>query len=423
MDFYKTDIKNVFRILREVSGKNFAIEADVTGEVTLTLDKPVPWDQVLDLILKMNKLGMSSEGDIIRIATRKTLDQEEEERRAAESERLELERKIAESKVILEPLKTVYIPVSYSDAKSEIEPHITKILTADRGTISVDSRTNTVILTDTEDTIKRARELVEKLDRVTPQVLIEARIVEASANFSRNLGISWNFDAGYASTSNAAGVTTTGAGSGPQRGYDVLGGTYGYGMAVNLPKASRGQFNFNFLRMAGSPLTLSATIAAEESNGNVKTISSPKIVTLDNKKATISQGFSYPYGRIVDGTLSEMEKDVSLTLNVTPHVTPDNRITLKMDISKEDTGSLINGRMTFLKKEANSELLVNDGETVVIGGVLQTVENIGGESIPGLSQIPLLGWLFKNKGTENRKEELLIFITPKIVQLEQKRSF
>lgn len=415
LDFYKTDIKNVFRILREVSGKNFAIEKDVTGEVTLTLDKPVPWDQVLDLILKMNKLGMTEEGDIIRIATRATLDAEEEERRAAEAERLELEKQIKESEVELAETKTVYIPVSYSDAENEIKPHIEKIL-SDRGSMSVDTRTNTIILTDTEEKVKHAYQLVEKLDKVTPQVLIEARIVEASINFSRNIGIYWSANAGI-------GNYDTDAGYGPQRGYDVLGGTYGYDMSVNLPRATDGQFSFNFLRLAGSPLTLAATIAAEESNGTVKTISTPKIVTLDNKTASISQGFSYPYQRIVDGTVSELEKDVSLTLNVTPHVTPDNRITLKIDISKEDTGSMVNDRMTFLKKDAETELLVNDGETVVIGGVLQIVENESSAGIPGLSKIPLLGWLFKNRGYEDRKEELLIFITPKIVQLEQKLSF
>lgn len=418
LDFYKTDIKNVFRILREVSGKNFAIEQDVTGEVTLTLDKPVPWDQVLDLILKMNKLGMTHEGDIIRIATRETLDLEEAERREAEAARLELESQIAKNLEEVAPLHTVYIAVSYSSAKSEIEPHLKKILTQGRGTLSVDDRTNTVILTDTKDVIDKAKEIVEKLDKVTPQVLIEARIVEANTTFTRSFGIQWGSSAGISGESDAYGT-------GPQRGYDMIGGTYGYDLAVSLIPSDTptGAFGFNFARLSGSPLMINAAIYAAESDGSLKVISTPKIMTLDNKEAVISQGIEYPIWRYEDGNFVWEFKDITLELKVKPHVTPDNRITLSMDIQKLDLGTMEAGVQTFDKKNAETELLVNDGETVVIGGIMKTTQNDAASRVPGLSKIPILGWLFTNERASERKEELLIFITPKIVQLEQRLAF
>ncbi|MDM8552591.1 type IV pilus secretin PilQ [Desulfobacterales bacterium HSG2] len=413
LDFFETDIKNVFRILREVSGKNFAIDKDVSGKVTLTLEHPVPWDQVLDLILKMNKLGKTYEGDIIRIATQKTLQAEEadrEKRKQDERDRLEAKKK-------LDPLFTEYIAINYSNAKKEIMPHINQILTKERGTVSVDDRTNMVILTDTAEKIRQAKEIVEKLDRVTPQVLIEARIVEASANFSRDIGTNWGATGGIQNDDANAGV-------GPQRGYDMFGGTYGYEMAMNLPAAieNKATIGFNFLRIAGSPLALHAKLTAMETMGEAKVISAPKIVTLDNKKATIKQGFSYPYQTVEDGNVKTAFKEVDLVLEVVPHVTPDNRISMTINITKNDLGQVIGGRQSFNTKETKTELLVNDGDTVVIGGIIKTAERNSNSGIPGLSNIPLIGWLFKSKSNKEEKEELLIFITPTIIQLEQRRT-
>ncbi len=411
LDFFQTDIKNVFRILREVSGKNFAIDTDVSGKVTLTLEHPVPWDQVLDLILKMNRLGKTFEGDIIRIATVKTLQQEEKER----EQRKEDARSRQEQKKKLDPLFTEYMAINYSKAKAEILPHIKQILTKERGTVSVDDRTNTIILTDTAEKIKKAKEIVEKLDRVTPQVLIEARIVEASTNFSKKIGTQWGAKGGIQKGDDNAG-------KGPQRSYNLLGGTYGYEMAMNLPVAATGSIGFNFMRLAGTPLTLNAKLMAMESVGEARIISAPKIVTLDNKKATIKQGLSYPYQTVDDGKVKKEFKEVDLLLEVTPHVTPDSRISMTINITKNDLGRVIGGEQSFDTKEAKTELLVNDGDTVVIGGIIKTSERTGNEGIPGLSKIPLLGWLFKSETNDEDKEELLIFITPRIIQLEQRHT-
>ena len=407
LDFYDTDIKNVFRILREVSGKNFAIDKDVTGRVTLTLEKPVPWDQALDLILKMNQLGKTFEEDIIRIATLETLKKEEDFKRAE----ISATQKAREERKVLEPLVTEYIAVNYSNAKDDILPHLETILTTDRGSATVDERTNLIIMTDVPNKIRQAGKIVKNLDKVTPQVIIEARIVEASTNFSREIGTEWNIG------TDATGSALIDSSS--------LGGTYGYDMAMNFPIAAvnPASIGFNFLRIAGSPFLLNARLLAMESEGEGKVVSSPKIVTLDNKKAVIKQGLRYPYIKMDEaGNPTTEFEDIDLLLEVTPHVTPDQRISMTINITKKDLGLIINNQQSFTIKEASTELLVNDGNTVVIGGIIKTTNKFSETGVPWLSKIPVLGWLFKSQTRSNDKEELLIFITPRIVRLEQQSN-
>ena len=399
LDFYETDIKNVFRILQEVSGKNFAIDKDVAGKVTMALDKPVPWEQVLDLILKMNQLGRVFEGDVIRIATAETLKKEAVFKR---------------DKLALEPLVTEYISVNYANAQEDLLPKIEAILT-ERGNAGADQRTNTIIITAIPDKIDRAREIVKNLDKVTPQVIIEARIVEATTSFSREIGTQWGAAGGIQEDDPRAGI-------GPQRGYDVLGGTYGYNMAVNAPIASSmGSIGFNFTKIAGTPFLLNAMLLAMESEGEGKIISSPKIVTLDNKEATITQGLRYPYLKLDEsGNTTTVFEDIDLVLKVKPHVTPDNRISMNIKIEKKDLGVEYAAGRSFTTKTAETELLIDDGNTVVIGGIIKTSKSSGVSGVPWLSKIPLLGWLFKSTNKTDNKEELLIFITPRIVRLEQR---
>jgi len=399
LDFYETDIKNVFRILQEVSGKNFAIDKDVAGKVTMALDKPVPWEQVLDLILKMNQLGRVFEGDVIRIATAETLKKEAVFKR---------------DKLALEPLVTEYISVNYANAQEDLLPKIEAILT-ERGNAGADQRTNTIIITAIPDKIDRAREIVKNLDKVTPQVIIEARIVEATTSFSREIGTQWGAAGGIQEDDPRAGI-------GPQRGYDILGGTYGYNMAVNAPIASNmGSIGFNFTKIAGTPFLLNAMLLAMESEGEGKIISSPKIVTLDNKEATITQGLRYPYLKLDEsGNTTTVFEDIDLVLKVKPHVTPDNRISMNIKIEKKDLGVEYAAGRSFTTKTAETELLIDDGNTVVIGGIIKTSKSSGVSGVPWLSKIPLLGWLFKSTNKTDNKEELLIFITPRIVRLEQR---
>jgi type IV pilus assembly protein PilQ len=403
LDFYETDIKNVFRIIREISGKNFAIDKDVTGKVTLTLETPVPWDQALDLVLKMNQLGMVYEGDIIRVATLATLAREEKMRQA----QIEEEKKTREAEKALEPLITKYISVNYSDASAEILPHVKEVMTEKRGSVSVDKRNNQLIVTDTAEVIEKINEIVAKIDTVTPQVIIEAKIVEVSSTFSNAIGIDWTADIG------------------PYASPNGLDGTLSGDVAMNFPAASSGVLGFNFSRFAGhaTPLVLNATLTAMETRGEGKIISSPRIATLDNKTATITQGLEYPYHEeSASGGTTVKFKNIDLKLEVTPLVSPDDRILMKINITKDDVASLVGGTPSLSTNEAKTELLVNDGDTIVIGGILKSSVNSGDSGWPGLKSIPLLGWLFKTKTKSSSNTELLIFITPTIVQLEQRRQ-
>lgn len=402
LDFFETDIKNVFRILRTVSGDNFAIDKDVTGNVTLTLDKPVPWDQVLDLVLKMNGLGKVREGSIIRIATNETLKREDAQRQ----EKMAAMERDREQQKKLEPLITEYISINYSSAEGDIKPHLEKILTKERGQLSIDARTNTIILTDVRETIEKAKELIYRLDKVTPQIMISARIVEASKTFSRELGVNWKMSSKDVYRAD-------------------LGGIYGFDVALNTPvDATSSGIGYTFSRLAGTPFVLDARLNASELSGDSKTISSPKILTLDNKMAKIEQGLDYGYQSGVDenGNPVISFKKIDLSLEVTPHVTPDKRVNMLLKISKNEISGFTSNVPSLSTNDAETELLVNDGNTIVIGGIVKSVTNESRTGFPFLSSLPFIGAAFRSDTNKESKNELLIFITPKIVQLEQIRN-
>ena len=410
LDFYETDIKNVFRILSSISNKNFAIDKDVTGSVTLTLDNPIPWDQVLDLVLSMNQLDKIENGSVIRIATQETLSNEAKQRHT----QYEAMRKVEEEKKALEPLITEYIPINYANAASDILPHIKNILTEDRGTASVDERTNMIIVTDTKEIVEKAKNLIYTLDNVTPQIMIAAKIVEANKEFSRDfgLGLSFGFDENGTSVNDD---------------YDV---------SLNAPATSASpsntaSFTFNNLMgghgeniFAAGNAFLTATLNASESKGDISVLSSPKILTLDNKKAKIKQGLEYPYIVIdADGNATVEFKDIDLLLEVTPHVTPDKRIAMEIFVTKNEiAGEFVLGVPPVSTNEATTTLLVNNNDTIVIGGVLKSYQKDAESGFPFLMNIPLLGRFFRTDTSINDKKELLIFLTPTIVQLKQKKN-
>ncbi len=399
LDFQDADIRHVFRILHEISGQNFVIGDDVKGRVTLKLDN-VPWDQVLDLILSMNKLDRVEEGNIVRIATLSTLELEQKALKA----KMQAEQDVLEQ----EPLVTEYIPINYADA-SVILTHLEEIR-SDRGKLSVDERSNMIIMKDSRSYIDTATQLVKRLDIVTPQVIIEARIVEASTDFSREIGIYWG------------GVYEA---QGNQNTYDIFGGvdavTTNY--AVYLPPAApTSGIGFSFARLTGSnPLTLYANLQAMESQGKGRIISSPRVLTLDNKEASIQQGVEIPYQVLEEGSYSLKWAQALLKLQVTPHITMDQRISMKILTTRDapDWSRTVQGAPSINKKETKTELLVNDGDTIVIGGIIIREEAVSKKGVPYLSKIPLLGWLFSSESKRMEKQELLIFVTPTIVKLEE----
>jgi type IV pilus assembly protein PilQ len=402
LDFYDTDIKNVFRIIKEISGKNFAIDKNVTGKVTLTLEKPVPWDQVLDLVLKMNGLGMKMEGDIIRITTLATIKKEEDLEKAKLA--------AAQKKMKQEDLVTAFLPINYASATEVANLHIKPLISPSRvkdgASVTVDSRLSMVILTDVPSVIRRAKEIIQRIDLVTPQVIIEARIVEANTNFTREVGFSWGditvgpFDIGDTT------VTLT-------------------GLANNLPATTtRGQIGGTFSKLTGTPFDIiDAKLAASETEGKTNIISAPKVVTLNNKKAKIKQGLEVPYlERDSSGNATVRFKNVDLLLEVTPNITPDDRIVMNIFVTKNDVVDPSADQPALSTNEAQTELLVDNGDTVVIGGIVKSTMQYAENGIPGLRKLGVLGWLFKSQEREDRKNELLIFITPQIVQLEQRNQ-
>ena len=416
LDFYETDVKNVFRILKEISGKNFAVDKDVDGKVTLTLDKPVPWDQVLDLVLKMNQLGKIFEGDIIRIATAETLKKEEVQYKDL--------LKANEEKKALEPLVTKYISVNYANAQKDILPKIEALLTENRGSVSADQRTNIIIMTDVETKIEKAREIVKSLDIPTRQVMIEARIVEATVDFAREIGIKWGGQYYETGTHDHGNVTTTGRVFGSNMGgnYDPAATNY----AVNLPGTTlfnaatkAAGLGFTFGRIGGSIVDLDLRLMAMETNSEGKIISAPKIATLDNEIARIKQGYDYPFYQTDEaGNVTTTWKPVDLLLEVTPHITSDNRVSMAIKTTKNDLKTVL-GETTIATKEAETKLLVSDGETIVIGGIIKETLNWSEAKVPFFGDIPILGWLFRSKYRTTDKSELLIFITPRVIRFEK----
>lgn len=400
LDFQDADIRHVFRILHEISGKNFVIGADVKGRVTLKLEN-VPWDQVLDLVTRMNKLGTIEEGNIVRIAPLATLEAEE---------------KAFEAKEAVEPLVTEYIPVNYSDASS-IKTQLDEIKTG-RGKVTTDTRTNMIIMKDTQTAIDNAREVIKRLDVVTRQVMIEARIVEASTDFAREFGIKWGGQTYHESGSTTRRLFGSSAGA----DYSSSGPNFAVNLPpTNLPTATLAAPGLGFIfGKVSNTVNLDLRLMAMETNAKGKIISMPKVATLDNEPAKIKQGYDYPF-KTTDaetGIITTEWKPVDLLLEVTPHITPDNRINMKVKTTKNDL-KIVLGETTIATNEAETKLLVNDGETIVIGGIIKDTLTWSEAKVPFFGDIPILGWLFKSKYRKTDKAELLIFITPKIIRLEE----
>lgn len=395
LDFQDADITNVLRLLSEVSKLNMIIGENVKGKITIKMSN-VPWDQALDVILKLKGLGKVFEDNVLRIDTLSNIAQSQED-----------EARAKDAMIKAEDLEIKIIPVNYAKAKDILES-VKKTLSP-RGDVTVDERTNTIILKDIRYKHDEVIKFLKILDKPTAQVLIEARIVQADSNFARDLGVQWGGT--YATN---PGTYNIGIMGGPT-------GTVGAptsGFAVNLPAqgvaGTKGSMGITIGK--GNSFNLDLRLSAGESKGVTKVLSAPKITTLDNREATIQQGEAIPYKTLSqEGTKTEFI-DATLTLKVTPKVTPDGHIAMAIKISKNRQGSIVvEGTPSINKKEATTEVLVKDGETTVIGGIYEStdVDNLNG--VPWFYRVPILGWLFKNTQQSNIKSELLIFITPKII--------
>lgn len=412
LDFQDADLVNVMRLFAEVANINIVLAPDVKGKVTVRMVN-IPWDQAMDIILKMNGLGYAMEENVLRIATLAALAKEADE-----------EHKAKEAKKKAEDLYTRVIAINYSTAKN-IEGTIKKSLSA-RGETVVDERTNTLIVKDISRNLDDVVALVKILDKPIPQVLIEARIVEASLNFNRSIGVQWGGTAtASAATGNPTGlsfpssVTMTG---GPTMGLTPSGsGNYFVNIPAPAGTASGGAaVGIAFGSLSGA-LNLDLVLSALETTGEGKVISSPRVSALDNKEAKIEQGLSIPFSTVSATGTQIQFVDAKLSLTVTPHVTPDNKIFMKLSATKNapDTSLLgASGQPSIRKNEATTEILLADGETAVIGGILSIDRGTTIDRIPLFGDIPLIGWLFTKRTLREEKRELIIFITPKVVKQE-----
>uniref|UniRef100_A0A832A215 Type IV pilus secretin PilQ n=1 Tax=Desulfacinum infernum TaxID=35837 RepID=A0A832A215_9BACT len=393
LDLQDADLTNVLRLLADVSGVNMVVEPDVSGKVTLKVEN-IPWDQVLDMVLMMNRLGREEVGGVLRIAKEDKLRQEMKER----EERMKIEQQLLRTKKDLGELDTAYLQINYADP-GEIAAKISEIKSAD-GKISVDQRTGMVLYTDYPARIDAAKGIIRRLDKPTEQVLIEARIVQLNTTASRDLGVQWGFN--LTKTTDHQ-VNTS--------------------YAVDHPVAATSAANLSVGKLVGTTLwNLDLRLLAAEQAGRGKIISAPRVLTMNHVKATISQGTQIPYQAQSEDGISTEFKDATLELQVTPHVTPDGRVRLQIQAKKEAPNytQVIPGQPPAIdSRKVDTELLVDDGATVVIGGIIEENQSDTESRTPGLHKVPVVGHLFKSHSTRTEKNELLIFINPQIVDISR----
>jgi len=421
LDFKGADIHNILRLLADVGQVNVVVADDVRGDVTIKM-RDVPWDQALDVVLRSKGLGSVREGNLLRVAPLSLLEKE-------------LEAEIARQKQIAEvvPVETRLIGVSYAEASDLVEK--ARDLLSARGKISQDHRTNTMIVSDVSKNLQLIEDLVRNLDTQTSQVTIEARIVEANSNFARQIGVQWG-GTGYADSAhgNPTGLTfpyNVGIGGGADDGSSPLGGivpgprtgtgtTGSPNFLVNMPApaglGTGSAIGLTLGSVAGA-FNLNLRLSAMESTGQVRILSSPRITTMDNVEAQISQGVSIPVSVVSAMGAQTQFVDARLTLSVKPHVTNEGTIAMVINVTRNEpdfvnTGA--RGDPSIQKKEARTSMLVRDGDTAVIGGIYTRNTGLSNARVPFFSDIPVLGWFFRNKKENDNRSEFLVFITPRI---------
>jgi type IV pilus assembly protein PilQ len=418
LDLKDADIHNILRLLADVGHVNIVTADDVTGTVTIRM-RNVPWDEALDVVLQAKGLGMVRAGNLIRVAPLAQLNKERELRLAQLKQELELA-----------PLETRLIPVSYATA-DELQAR-TKDLLSPRGSIAVDERTNTLITRDVPGNIAHVEELVRALDLQTPQVLVEARIVEATSAYSRDIGIQWGGDVTFSpATGNATGLAFPSAVSATGGNYDNNTPTAGLtpfertvpnpNFAVNLPASTSTDAGGALGIALGSidnAINLNLRLSALESSGLVRIVSNPRVLTLDNREARINQGTLIPYSQVSAQGAQTTFQEAKLQLLVKPHVTADGSVAMHVKLNRDEPDfnqTAANGAPTILKREAETDLLVMDGHTAVIGGIFTRNTGRNLDQVPFFGDIPILGVLFQRRRASDARGELVIFITPRIV--------
>jgi len=408
-DFKDADVRDVLRILSDISGFNMVVAKNVEGSVTLKLNN-IPWDQALDIVLEDAGLGAIVEGNVLKIAPLSTLQARQKALQQA-----------SQSNEQFEPLITKQVFVNYARAE-ELQPLADPILST-RGDMRVDTRTNSVLITDTPARVAQITQLLQDLDTRTPQVLIESRIVQATLDFTRELGVQWGFNyRASAETGNPTGATfpSSVAAGGTSTGSPF--GTNGDSFIVDLPAAAGtgagGVFGLVLGSVTGA-YDLDIRLSALENRGDGRVLSSPKVLTLDNTPARIEQGVSIPFLSVSAAGTQTQFVDATLRLEVTPQVTNDERVLMTIKVTDNAPDATLqgaNGQPSIRRNEAETQVLSADGETIVIGGIFTRSITDSTSSVPWFSRIPLFGFLFQNTSTQDQRRELIVFITPRIVR-------
>jgi type IV pilus secretin PilQ/predicted competence protein len=407
MDFQGVDLRSVLRVFAEESGLNMVLDPAVQGTVDVQL-RDVPWDQALDMILRANKLGYIVDGTIVRIAPLSVLADEETQRR-----------KLSDEQALAGQLQVLTKTLSYARA-DELQALLTKSALSQRGSVQVDPRTNTIIITDLADRLTTAADLITTLDKPQPQVEIEAKIVQANKNFERRLGVQWGFNG---NVSPALGNTTKLAF--PNNG-SISGGTGGAqgpagqqsSTAVNLPVGGATSAVGLALGSVNGAFNLDVALSALETTGNGRILSTPRVTTQNNIAAEVAQGTQIPIQTVSNNTVTVSFKDAALVLKVTPQITAAGTVIMMVALenSQPDFTRSINGIPPINTQRATTSVLVSDGQTTVIGGVFISNDQAQQDRTPGLGSVPLLRWLFKRDVNTTSDQELLIFITPRIIK-------
>lgn len=410
LNFQNIEVRSVLQILADFTGKNLVASDAVGGALTLRL-KNVPWDQALSIILSAKGLGMREDGNVMRIAPIEEL---------AAQERLELESKQQISE--LAPLHTEFIEVNYakaSDLVTLLKGPETNMLT-ERGNITLDERTNTILINDTAAKISEIKKLIARLDIPVRQVLIEARIVNAGTDFSKKLGVRFgytHFDRFGNTNSNAASTGNLNGTTQILNGEEVEGNNR---WGVNLPASSVNGFPASSVALAiakiGKFKLLELELSALEAEGAGEILSNPRVVTSDQKEALIEQGSEVPYTTASSSGATTVEfKKAVLSLKVTPQITPDGHIIMDLRVNKDAIGPEFGGVPTIDTQEVETQVLVENGETIVIGGIYEQNKASSVTRVPFLGELPFIGRLFQTRTKTDDKAELLIFVTPKIL--------
>lgn len=417
LNFQNIEVRAVLQLLADFTGMNLVTSDTVKGNLTLRL-KNVPWDQALDIILKSKGLGMRQSGNVMMVAPAAEI-------AAREKQELEAQKQLVE----LEPLYTEIVEIKFAKA-TELATLLSSSgsgssgggnqrgFLSPRGNITIDQRTNSMLIRDTADSLVEIREVIEQLDKPVRQVLIESRIVIANNDFNKELGVRF----GTSAQSNTLGAGTSGSLDGLDlnpnnsdqiRADSVVGNDLNVNLPVTNPAGSIG------LALAKLPLgmILELELSAMQAEGKGEVISSPRVITANQKQASIEQGTEIPYQEATSsGATNVSFKEAVLKLDVTPQITPDDRIVMDLEVSKDEVGEVFLGVPSIDTRSVKTQVLVDNGETVVLGGIYEQTKNDNLERVPFFGDLPYVGFLFRNTTKEDRKRELLVFVTPKIVK-------